>query len=235
MGKNNEDLIYNTASRIPICFCVDTTLEKNVLIEIEKSMMSMHSYMKDRDAVREGTEVAVVSFDNLSKVVFDYKCYDQFDGIELNNNHLGSDFGDVASGIINSIDLLSTRKKLYNAHGVEYYKPWLVIITDGKPIPKICRKKTLAARKKLLALEKAKKVTIINIYLNDDSISSNLTDITNKMKEKTGKLSKAFEPQIIRQNKIDNFFKWFAKAIELTAVSDEIKLDFTGLTDWEDI
>lgn len=234
-GMGNEDLIYNTASRIPICFCIDTTLEKNVLERIETSMVNMHTNMSDRDGVREGTEVSVVTFDNLSKVLHDYMTYDQFNGIELNNNQHGSDFGDVASGIINSIELLQSRKKLYNDHGVEYYKPWLVIITDGKPIPKICKKKTTLAKKRLLALEKSKKIIVVTIYINDDSVECNLEDITKKMKDKMVKFSKVFEPQVVRQNKIEEFFKWFSKSIELTALSDEIKLDFTGLTDWEDI
>ncbi|MFI3328916.1 MAG: hypothetical protein R3Y05_00365 [bacterium] len=231
----NEDLIYNTSSRLPMCFCIDTTLEKSVLTQIELGLISMHNYIGKKDGLRESSEVAIVTFDNLSAVLHDYMSYEQFKGIELNNSKLGSDFGDVSSGITNSIDLLQKRKKLYNVHGVDYYKPWLVIITDGKPIPKICKKKTAAARKKLLALEKSNKLTIVTIYINDDSLNCNLTDINLKMKEKIVKFSKKVEPQVIRKNKIINFFTWFTKSIETTAFTDEIKLDFTGLTDWEDI
>lgn len=39
----------------------------------------------------------------------------------------------IATAVHAAIDLLDTRKEDYRANGVAYYRPWIVLITDGEP------------------------------------------------------------------------------------------------------
>jgi uncharacterized protein YegL len=39
----------------------------------------------------------------------------------------------MASGIDRAIDLTDTRKTVYKENGIEYYRPWIFMITDGQP------------------------------------------------------------------------------------------------------
>ena len=32
-----------------------------------------------------------------------------------------------------SIDLIEARKEIYKSHGIQYYRPWIFMITDGAP------------------------------------------------------------------------------------------------------
>ena len=39
----------------------------------------------------------------------------------------------MAEGIERALTLVSRRKEFYNRQGIPYYRPWILMITDGKP------------------------------------------------------------------------------------------------------
>ncbi len=39
----------------------------------------------------------------------------------------------IGAAITAAIDLITKRKQEYKSHGVAYYKPWIILITDGAP------------------------------------------------------------------------------------------------------
>ncbi|MFI3252109.1 MAG: hypothetical protein R3Y60_03095 [bacterium] len=239
---DDEDLMYNTAKRVPICICVNssaTETEKNhvseVLNEVKKGVDSLYAKIEESDNLRDCAEISVVSFGNTPDVAQDYTC--------LSNYNQGLNFvvkdttssGDLGVGINCALDLLQNRKQIYNAHGVGYYQPWLIVINDGKQTLKEHKKSVTLAAKKTLSLEKSKKITIITINISSLVSSNDGADGGKKSKDKSIKLSKTIEPQVINKNKIAHFFEWLGHSIDTVAFENEIKLDFSGLTDWEDI
>lgn len=84
--------------------------------------------VKDSLASRR-VEVAVVTFDSDVKVVQDFVTVDQFEPPTLparGTTHIGS-------AIHQALDLIQDRKATYKANGIEYYRPWVFMITDGEP------------------------------------------------------------------------------------------------------
>jgi uncharacterized protein YegL len=39
----------------------------------------------------------------------------------------------MGAAINTGIEMISRRKKEYKDHGIAYYKPWIILITDGAP------------------------------------------------------------------------------------------------------
>ncbi len=83
---------------------------------------------KDALASRR-VEVAVVTFGSEVQVVRDFTTADQFDTPTLT----AQGYTHMGSAIQQALDLVEGRKVVYRSNGVQYYRPWVFMITDGEP------------------------------------------------------------------------------------------------------
>lgn len=74
-------------------------------------------------------EVAVVTFDSTVTVVQPFVTADQFAPPTLT----AQGGTDMAAGIETALNMIDARKTQYKANGIEYYRPWVFMITDGNP------------------------------------------------------------------------------------------------------
>jgi len=86
------------------------------------------SVAKDPLASRR-VEVAVVTFDSEVKVMQEFVTADQFQPPALTAQGQTK----MGSGILKALDMIKDRKVTYKANGVAYYRPWILMITDGAP------------------------------------------------------------------------------------------------------
>ena len=75
------------------------------------------------------TEVAVITFGDEAKVVRPFAFASDFDPPHLEVEQSTN----LGEGIELALDEIERRKKKYRAVSVEYYSPWLFVITDGAP------------------------------------------------------------------------------------------------------
>ena len=73
-------------------------------------------------------ETAIVTFDSHVTLVQDFSTVDHMPLTRLR----ASGGTRIAEGINEAIDLLERRKQAYRESGIAYYRPWLVLITDGE-------------------------------------------------------------------------------------------------------
>mgnify|MGYP001806191694 CR=1 FL=1 len=81
------------------------------------------------DLTKKRVEVAIVTFESTVKVVQEFVTADQFQPPTLKVG--GATY--MGSGIDKALDILQTRKDLYKANAISYYRPWVFMITDGSP------------------------------------------------------------------------------------------------------
>jgi uncharacterized protein YegL len=81
------------------------------------------------DLTKKRVEVAIVIFESTVKVVQEFVTADQFQPPTLKVG--GATY--MGSGIDKALDILQTRKALYKANAISYYRPWVFMITDGSP------------------------------------------------------------------------------------------------------
>lgn len=121
----------NPEPRCPCVLLLDTSksMRGEAIQALNRGLVAFHdNLVKDPLAARR-VEVAVVTFGQEVRVVHDFVAVDDFIPPVLQASGLTP----MGSAIIRALELLEARKSVYKAHGVPYYRPWVFMITDGKP------------------------------------------------------------------------------------------------------
>lgn len=74
-------------------------------------------------------ELALITFNSQVSMVHDF-CSPR----DFQVPHLGAGGSTkMVDGILLALHSVETRKQFYRAHGIEYYRPWVFMLTDGEP------------------------------------------------------------------------------------------------------
>lgn len=228
-----QDLVENPTARVPICLCLDTSGSMGFIIDPENTKSTNRTIVVDGetceiveggvsrieklqegiqsfyDAIRNdkiakySAEIAIVTFDDTAKCVLDFANIERQTEIpDLEPN------GETAmgEGVNLALDLLEKRKKEYQDAGVDYYQPWLVLMSDGCPTGDTLELKR--AQKRIKDLVDAKKLTVFPIGISDDA---NL-DILNTLSPKRSALR-------FKNFRFENFFEWLSQSVARVSAS----------------
>lgn len=126
----SDDFADNPESRCPCLLLLDISgsMSGFPIQQLNEGVRTFKSELiQDALAVKR-VEVAVLTFGPV-KLQSDFQTVDNFDPINLTAN------GDtpIGAAITAGIALINQRKQKYKEHGVGYYKPWIILITDGAP------------------------------------------------------------------------------------------------------
>ena len=154
---NESDLANNPSTRLPVCLCIDLSGSMNAvedgtyentgrqevidgklytivkggttrLDELQKGIELLFKAIREDDTAVDAAEIAIVGFSNKAE------CILNFDHIEDQKiPHLeASGATAMGEGVNLALRLLEERKSLYKRNGIQYYQPWLVLMTDGE-------------------------------------------------------------------------------------------------------
>ena len=98
---------------------------------------------------------------------------------------------------------LDSRKRIYREHGVEYYQPWLVVMTDG--VPTSARHRELEGRLKELSTSRKLSVFVFGIGRADLSELSFISPVR--------------PPMQINDQKFPELFAWLSRSIRMVSMS----------------
>src|SRR5262245_8811865 len=121
----------NPEPRCPCVLLLDTSgsMQGERIEALNSGLLTFkNDLMKDSVASRR-VEIALVTFNSEIEVLQNFVTVEKFDPPTLTANgqtHMGS-------GIERALDLTEARKKVYRDGGITYYRPWIFMITDGKP------------------------------------------------------------------------------------------------------
>jgi len=227
------DLIENPTARVPICLVLDNSpsmsgeIEKGSLTEqtnprpIDELNAGLKLFIKElqeHEIARYSAEVAVVTFSSKPVQLVD------FDSITetLLPDIIVEEIGGTCLGIAvdSALKLLDQRKREYKDAGVDYFQPWLVIITDGRPTDH----SHLLVAPKVADLVRSKKLTIFPIGVGT---GCDLLDLE--------MFSPSRKPLRLKELRFREFFEWLSQSV--TAVSESmpgetIKLPLDKIDSW---
>lgn len=218
-----EDLVNNPTARVPVCLCLDVSgsMSGEKISELNQGINLFYNAIKDDEVALYSAEISIVTFGTTASCVRD------FSSLELQPNapHLIA-WGPTPMGeAVNlAIDLLEKRKNEYKEKGVDYYQPWLVLMTDGEPtdndnIPE--------AVSKVVNLVNNKKLTVFPIGIGRDA---NMTTLAS--------FSPNRAPLRLQGLKFKEFFAWLSQSVSRVSQStpgETIKLDVEGIKGWGEI
>lgn len=128
----------------------------------------------------------------------------------------------MGSAVNLALDLLDARKKEYSSAGIDYYQPWLVLMTDGQPTDSID-----SAVQRSVQLLETKKLTIFPIGIGASADMAVL-----------GRFSPKRTPLRLKGLNFRTFFEWLSKSVSRVSQSipgEAVPLDEKGLKGWAEL
>ena len=133
LGMSFPEFVDNPEPRVPVVLLLDTSgsMGGAPIAALNRGIEAFRQDVLQDATATLRIEVAVVSFGPDVKQVQDFKTIDHFEPLILTASG-GTPMGE---GINLAIDLLEGRKGMYKSNGIQYYQPWLFMVTDGAPNP----------------------------------------------------------------------------------------------------
>ena len=225
-----EDLVNNPTPRVPICLCLDTSgsmgrtvggtrtgekvfsdgQEWNVVTggtscisEMQLGIEQFYKAIREDETAMYAAEIAIVTFDDKVTCVEDFANIDRQEElpklIAQGNTAIGE-------GVNCALDLLEKRKAEYKEKGVDYFQPWLVLMTDGAPNGD--REALIRAINRTRDYVNSDKLTVFPIGIGGTADLNTLNEFSPKR-------------QALRLHglQFQDFFSWLSKSVEQTSKS----------------
>ncbi len=126
----SEDFIDNPEPRCPCVLLLDTSgsMHGHAIRQLNEGIQLFKDELMADPLAKKRVEVAVVTFGPVS-LESDFQTVSNFYPRMLDAD------GDTPMGtaITLGMDLVQRRKQEYKNNGIAYYKPWIILITDGAP------------------------------------------------------------------------------------------------------
>lgn len=226
-----QDLVENPTARIPICLCIDTSgsmgavegacvptgetifedgEEWNLVTggtsridELKKGIDLFYDAIRNDEIAAYSAEICIVTFDDQAR------CLVNFANVEKQGDipKIVAQ-GDTAmgEGVNLALDLLEQRKQEYKDKGVDYYQPWLVLMSDGTPNGS--KSEYNRAVHRTVEMVESNKITVFPIAIGDEA---NLLAL-NQFSPKRSALK-------LQGLKFCEFFDWLSKSVSKTSQS----------------
>ena len=238
-----EDLVNNPRPRVPIVLCLDTsgsmgrtvggqrtgetvisdgrkwnvvTGGTSCISEMQTGIEQFYKAIREDETARYAAEIAIVTFDDKAVCVEDFANIDRQGEVPRLRAQ-----GDTAigEGVNLALDLLEKRKAEYREKGVDYFQPWLVLMTDGAPNGR--QDELLRAIDRTRDYVNTDRLTVFPVGIGGAADLDVLNDFSPKM-------------QALRLQGLQfrDFFSWLSQSVSVTSKSspgEELTLDLDEL------
>lgn len=132
MYEQNEPTNYEQK-----CLCVlvlDTSGSMNAgnaIGQLNQGLQTFKSQIMDDETARDRLEIAIVSFNSDVKVELQPSLISEIEMPTLK----ASGQTQLVKAIEEAQQVIINRKDYYKSKGLTYYRPWIVVMTDGDPYP----------------------------------------------------------------------------------------------------
>ena len=218
---NETDLIENPTPRVPVVLCLDTSWSMSGLPieELAEGVNLFYRSIFEDEFARHSAEICVVTFGN-----YGVQRVAEFGPVERppNLEFFAEGTTPMGEAVSVALDNLEDRKQQYKARGVDYFQPWLVLMTDGAPTDNIDE-----AVERIRTLLQQKRLSVFPIGIGQEA------DM-----EVLAKFSPGRDPLRLRGLKFRNFFEWLGKSVQKVSASvpgERVPLDVKGLKGWAQV
>lgn len=134
LAESLEDMVTIPYPQHPHCATVlilDTSSSMNgtKIHELNEGLQIFTSELMADELARKRVDVAIITFGSKVDVVQEFTGIGDFTPPVLTAHG----FSPMGQAILKGIELVKERKEEYRNLGIDYYRPWIFVITDGYP------------------------------------------------------------------------------------------------------
>lgn len=202
LGK--RELIDNPTTRIPVCLCLDVSgsMGGAPIQELNRGVQIFFDAIREDDIAQWSAEISVVTFGESVQNIVDFASIHRQEVPHLYANGATP----MGEAVNLALDLLEERKKEYAKVGIDYFQPWLILMTDGYPNGSQAALQTAIERTQALVANK--KLTLFPISIGGQADIRVLNAFSNNR----GAFS-------LNNMNFREFFTWLSQSVQETSVS----------------
>ena len=203
---SDEELADNPTARVPICILLDVSrsMDGEPIKELNKGVKMFINEIIEDDMTRFSADISILTFGGIVKHVFDFGRIEEQEVPEFR----ATSTTPMAEAVLQALNLLEGRKQSYKQNGVDYFQPWIVLMTDGGPTDDI--DVINEATSKTRELINKKKLALFSIGIGDH--------VNMDFLETFGA-----QPIKLKGLKFSEFFQWLSQSV--STVSDSMPGD----------
>lgn len=234
LNFREDDLINNPSARIPICLCLDVSPSMSGEIrygaaagtvgrpidELNTGVAAFFEALRDDPVAHRAADVGIVTYSDRQETLRPFGTIGADPAPRIDLHGSGTH---IRAAVSHCVDLLEQRKQLYRSAGVEYYQPWLVLMTDGRPTGY----HPADAGSRTSALVNDRKLTVFPIGIGTGADLQALREFSPKT-----------PPLTLRDLRFQDFFEWLSSSISCVSrsqVGGNVSLDLDGLKGWAEV
>ncbi len=108
---------------------VSGSMQGEPIAALEQGFAAFTDYLHNESLASKRVEVAVVTFGSAATVLVPMQEARTLQPVQFTAGGTTN----LAAGIHLALDILEDRKHAYKIAGLQYYRPWILVLTDGKP------------------------------------------------------------------------------------------------------
>lgn len=207
---HQEELVENPSARLPVCLVLDTSasMSGQPINELQEGVSIFFSNVLEDEIAKYSAEVAIVTFGEKVEMPLDFA--------PISNQQIpkfsAKGLTPMGEAVEKAVKLLNLRKDEYRHAGVDSFKPWLVLMTDGAPTDDI----TEASK-------------TVEIHTNENKLAVFAIGVgKNAAMDKLALLSGGRAPMKLKGLEFSKFFSWLSASITRISHStptDDVELD----------
>lgn len=97
--------------------------------QLNEGLQIFKTEISSDELASKRVDLAIVTFGNSVAVAHDFSSVEEFTPPEL----AAGGSTPMGEAILKAIDLVAERKRQYKELGIDYFRPWIFLITDGEP------------------------------------------------------------------------------------------------------
>ncbi|MBF6037065.1 VWA domain-containing protein [Pseudomonas sp. P155] len=214
---SQEELAENPTTRVPVCLVLDVSgsMEGEPIAELHSGVQQFFEAIKDDEIAQYAAEICIVTFGGTAQKVMDFGSISRQDVPPL----VASGMTPMGHAVGIALDLLEARKEDYQQAGVDYFQPWMVLMTDGEPTDDISEAAT-----RVSDMINKRKLTVFPIAIGK---AANVQSLA--------RFSPLRPPLRLKGLRFNEFFAWLSKSVSRASQStpgDAVPLDIKGIEAW---
>jgi uncharacterized protein YegL len=130
-----EDIVEIASPQQPHCATIlllDTSgsmSQDGKISALNEGLTVFRDDVSQDELASKRVDLAVITFGDGVQVTHDFTSIENFESPVLSANGI-TPMGDA---ILKAIEMIEQRKQQYKGKGIDYYRPWIFMITDGEP------------------------------------------------------------------------------------------------------